>query len=255
MPVLVLALPVAVVGLVVALLRRVVVTVGVNEHRGVVEVARHTRRWRVVGLLLGGVVAVLLLALGQRVDALGRATALAPTVLGAGVLLGTIAGELTRPARRRHPSLRRRRDAHAAGDPAARTGGRARRVDGSCSPGRSAIGAAWGSADDLGRAGRVLSEQLHCASTPTSGPVADGEQRGPWPGSFYAVPLAVALLVLAGLVAVALRADRQPPASRPRQPGARHDAALLVGGQRPHRRHGHGPGHPRARSRCSCCRR
>ena len=34
-------------------------------------------------------------SLGQRVDALGRVTALAPTVLGAGVLLGTIAGELT----------------------------------------------------------------------------------------------------------------------------------------------------------------
>src|SRR6187200_501812 len=92
---LVLAVPFAVVGLVVALLRRVVVTVGVNEHGGAVQIARHTRRWRVVGLLLGGVAAVLLLTLGQRVDALGRATALAPTVLGAGILLGTIAGELT----------------------------------------------------------------------------------------------------------------------------------------------------------------
>ena len=75
--------------------RRVVVTVGVNEHSGVVEIARHTHRWRVVGLLLGAAAALGVLALGQRVDALGRVTALAPTVLGAGVLLGTIAGELT----------------------------------------------------------------------------------------------------------------------------------------------------------------
>src|SRR6188768_3440336 len=95
MPVLVLALPVAVVGLVVALLRRVVVTVGVNEHSGVVEIARHTRGWRVVGLVVGGVAAALLLTLGQQVDDLGRLTALAPTALGAGVLVGTIVGELT----------------------------------------------------------------------------------------------------------------------------------------------------------------
>ena len=38
------------------------------------------------------------------------------------------------------------------------------------------------------------------------GPVTMGSSRGPWPGSFYAVPLAVALLVLAVLVAVALYA-------------------------------------------------
>ncbi len=95
MTVLVLAMPVAVFGLAVALLRRVVVTVGVNEHSGVVEIARHTRGWRVVGLVLGGVAAVLLLTLGQRVDDLGRVTALAPTALGAGVLAGTIVGELT----------------------------------------------------------------------------------------------------------------------------------------------------------------
>src|SRR4051812_32347617 len=99
MRILLMAVPVTVVGLLVALLRRVVITVGVNEHSGVVQLARHTRGWRVVGLLLGGVSAVLLLALGQRVDALGRVTALAPVALGAGILLGTIAGELTaRPA-------------------------------------------------------------------------------------------------------------------------------------------------------------
>src|SRR4029079_519424 len=61
-----LAVPVALVGLLVALARRVVVTVGVNEHRGLVEIARRTRRWRVAGLLLGGAAAAGGLAGGWR---------------------------------------------------------------------------------------------------------------------------------------------------------------------------------------------
>ena len=199
-----LALPVAFVGLLVALWRRVVVTVGVDEHGGVVEIARHTRRWRVVGLLLGGAAAVLALVLGQRVDALGRVTALAPTVLGAGVLLGTIAGELTA-----RPTVGIRRSAAVE-----------RRTLGAVLPrGRAwllalstgllvaalAVGAAWGSADDLGRAGRVLARAC-LTDVPGEGSVLVGNTRGPWPGSFYALPLAVALLVLAALVALALRA-------------------------------------------------
>lgn len=204
MRVLLFAVPVAVVGLVVALLRRVVVTVGVNEHSGAVQIARHTRGWRVVGLLLGGVAAVLLLVLGQRVDALGRATALAPTVLGAGVLLGTIAGELTaRPA----VGIRRSAAVETRTLRAILPRGRAvvLGVSTALLAGALAIGAAWGSADDLGRAGRVLSERCTTVD-PELGAVVVGGSRGPWPGSFYAVPLVVALLVLAGLVALALRA-------------------------------------------------
>ena len=201
---LVLAVPFAVVGLVVALLRRVVVTVGVNEHSGAVQIARHTRRWRVVGLLLGGVAAVLLLTLGQRVDALGRATALAPTVLGVGVLLGTIAGELTA-----RPSVGVRRSAAVETRTLRAILPRGRAVVLAVSTallgGALAIGAAWGSADDLGRAGRVLSERCTVVD-PELGAVLVGGSRGPWPGSFYALPLVVALLVLAALVALALRA-------------------------------------------------
>ncbi|HWO51671.1 MAG TPA: hypothetical protein VNN23_08745 [Ornithinibacter sp.] len=201
---LVLAVPFAVVGLVVALLRRVVVTVGVNEHSGAVQIARHTRRWRVVGLLLGGVAAVLLLTLGQRVDALGRATALAPTVLGVGVLLGTIAGELTA-----RPSVGIRRSAAVETRTLWAILPRGRAVVLAVSTallgGALAIGAAWGSADDLGRAGRVLSERCTVVD-PELGAVLVGGSRGPWPGSFYALPLVVALLVLAALVALALRA-------------------------------------------------
>ena len=53
MVVVVLAMPIVLIGLAVALARRVVVTVGVDEHSGVVEIARHTRRWRVAGPMPG----------------------------------------------------------------------------------------------------------------------------------------------------------------------------------------------------------
>jgi hypothetical protein len=204
------AAPVAlVVGLVVALLRRVVVTVGINEHSEVAQVARHTRGWRVVGLVLGAVVAVMLLVLGQRFDALGRATALAPTALGAGVLLGTIAGELTA-----RPALGVRRSAAVERRTVLPILPRARAVVLAVSTalllGALALGAAWGSADDLGRPGRVLARQC-VVPDPGGEAVLMGSARGPWPGSFYAVPLLAALVVLAGLVTLALRAIVRRP--------------------------------------------
>ena len=211
MAVVLLALPIALLGLVLALMRRVVVTVGVNEHSGVVEIARHTRRWRVVGLLLGAAAAVVLLVLGDRVDALGRAAALAPTALGAGVLLGTIAGELTA-----RPAVGIRRSAAVETRTLGSILPRGRAVLLAVSTGllvgALALGAAWGSADDLGRAGRWLTRQCVIEEDGV-GRVLVGSSRGPWPGSFYAVPLALALLVLAVLVAVALRAivDRPRP--------------------------------------------
>ncbi len=203
MAVVLLALPMAVVGLLVALARRVVVTVGVDEHGGVVEIARHTRRWRVGGLLLGGSVAVLLLVLGQRFDALGRATALAPMALGTGVLLGTIVGELTaRPA----VGIRRSAVIETRTLSAILPRGRAVVLAGSTAllVGALALGVAWASPDDLGRAGRVFART--CAVVdPDLGRILMGGSHGPWPGSFYAVPLAVALAVLGVLVVVALR--------------------------------------------------
>ena len=209
MSVLILAVPVALVGLAVALLRRVVVTVGVSEHSGVVEIARHTRGWRVVGLVLGGVAAALLLALGQRVDDLGRVTALAPTALGAGVLVGTIVGELTaRPP----VGVRRSAAVETRTLGAILPRGRAVVLGASTAllAGALAMGAAWGSADDLGRAGRAL--RSACTQVlPDLGPTRVEGLRGPWPGSFYAVPLAVALLVLAALVALALHAIIRRP--------------------------------------------
>ncbi len=198
------AVPFALVGLVVALMRRVVVTVALSEHGGVVEIARHTRRWRLVGLLLGGVAAVLLLQGGQQVDALGRVTALAPTALGAGILIGTIIGELTA---RPKVGIRRSATVETRTLRAVLPRGRAITLAMSSTllAGALAVGAAWGSADDLGRAGRSFT-QTCTVIDPDLGSVLMGSSRGPWPGSFYVVPITVALVVLTGLVALALRA-------------------------------------------------
>lgn len=198
------ALPVAFVVLLVAIGRRGGVTVGVDEHAGVVEIARHTRRWRVVGLFLGAVVAVLLFGFGGRVDALGRVTALAPTALGAGILLGTIAGELTA-----RPSVGIRRSAAVETRTLRAILPRGRAlvlgISTALLVSALAIGAAWGSADDRGRTGRSFGRSC-TVDDPGLGSILVSGSHGPWPGSFYALPLLVALLALAALVVVALRA-------------------------------------------------
>ncbi|MBM6401671.1 hypothetical protein [Phycicoccus sonneratiae] len=207
----VLSLPIALVAFVVALARRHVVTVGVNEHAELVRLARRARAWRVGGLLLGLLLGGLLLLLGQRVDSLGRITALAPAALGAGVLVGTIVGELTaRPAVGvRRAAVVETRTVRGLLPPV-RTGLLA--LSALLFAGVLGAGAAWGSPDSLGRAGRALAEQ--CRVVVDGALVETASSRGPWPGSFYAVPLAVALGLLALLVVAALRAV----ARRPRPP-------------------------------------
>ena len=197
-------LPLLVLGVVVALARRAVLTVGVNEHPGAVAIATHTRGWRVVGLLVGAVAALGLLVLGERFDALGRLTMLAPTVLGVGVLVGTTVGELTaRPpvGIRREVAVERRtvRGLVPRGRVALLG------VSGALLLGLLALATAWGSPDDMGRAGRWFSQTCEVV-LPDLGPTTMGSSRGPWPGSFYAVPLVVALGVVAVLLALALRA-------------------------------------------------
>lgn len=197
------AVPCAAVALVIALLRRHSVTVGVNEHTGVVGVARTTRAWRVLGLLAGLLAAGLLLVLGDDLDALGRLTALAPTALGTGVLLGTIVGELSA-----RPNVGIRRSAAVE----------TRRVRAVVPPGRTGllggavtalgglllVGTAWGAPDDRGRPGRWFA--VECSRVVGGVTTRAGGAHGPWPGSFYAVPIGLALAVLLLLVLVALRA-------------------------------------------------
>ncbi|KRE63433.1 hypothetical protein [Nostocoides sp. Soil756] len=208
----VLSLPIALVAFVVALARRHLVTVGVNEHAEVVRIARHARAWRVGGLLAGLVAAALALTVGQSVDALGRLVALAPALLGIGVLLGTIVGELTARPRVgvRRTAVVETRTVRGILPPVrtALVG-----VAGVLLAGALALGAAWGGPDDLQRAGRSFTQR--CRVMVDGALVSAWSSRGPWPGSFYAVPLAAALgvaalLVLAALVAVTRRPRPQP---------------------------------------------
>lgn len=208
----VLILPVALVAFVSVLLRRPSVTVGIAEHAEVVRVARTTRGWRVVGLLAGLLVGGLLLVLGQGLDALGRVQALGPAAAGAGVLLGALVGELrARPAvgARRQALVETRRLRDVA--PVRRVVSTA--LLGLVTAGFLLVGVAWGGPDDLGRPGRAFVQR--CTEVLDGGGLASHvASRGPWPGSFYAVPLVAALLVVALLTALALRAV----VARPRPP-------------------------------------
>jgi len=146
--------------------------------------ARRTASWRWAGLAAG--LAVGGAAAGS--GALGRGFLLAAPVFGLCVLVGVVAGELSvRPAAGRTRAavleVRRVRDYLP------------RRLTGAVL-GAAAVLAALiavtsvvAGSDDLGRAGRSL--QLAC------GPGVL-QAAGPWPGSFYTVPLTV--VVAAGMV-------------------------------------------------------
>lgn len=147
-------------------------------------IARSTRRWRLAGVLTGLAAAVATAAAG----ALGRGPLLAAPTLGLCALLGVVAGERgvrapAGPARSATMEVRRPRDylppvlSSAVGAATVLLAG------------LLAFTSATGSSDDQGRAGRSLARA--CSDVVTQG-------LGPWPGSFYAWPLAVALL--AGLV-------------------------------------------------------
>ena len=147
-------------------------------------VARQTARWRwggvITGLAVGGSAA--------GTGALGRGLLLAAPVFGLCVLAGVVAGEFTvrpaaGPARAAVLEVRRVRDYLPPGLTRAVLGAAVALA------GLIAVTSAVASPDDLGRAGRSL--QL------AWGPDLV-QAYGPWPGSFYTVPLAV--LVAAGLV-------------------------------------------------------
>ncbi len=217
----VLALPVALIAFVVALVRRGTVTVGIGEHAGVVAAARRTRGWRVVGLAVGLVAAGLLLSRGQDLDSLGRLTALAPTALGAGVLLGTVVGEVGVRATagvRRSAAV----EARSVRDVLPRGRAVVLGVSAALLAATLGVGAAWGSPDDMGRAGRAVTMQCTRVLDGTS--VVVGSSRGPWPGSYYAVPLALALAAVGLLTALALWVVARRP--RPDLEGAALDTML-----------------------------
>ena len=135
-------------------------------------------------------------------DPLGRGLALAPCVVAAVQLAGVaLAESATRDAVRRPGraglATRRLRDL-APGAALRRSVAAATAV--LVAGGVRATAVA--SPDDLGRAGRSLAT--------TCGPGCTGA-RGPWPGSFYTVPLAVGLGVVLVLAVLAARAVVRRP--------------------------------------------
>lgn len=200
--------------LVVAVIRasrhRMRLEVSVHDHADLIAIARTTRGWCLAGLAFGVVLAFLLAS--STSIGLGRMTALAPMALAAGVLLGTIIGELgvrVPQGPTRMAVLENRSARGLLNHPQALSA-----LIGALALGAVlGIGSALGSPDDLGRAGRSLARQ--CWVTLPDGERAElTSARGPWPGSFYTLPLGVAALVLLCLAAVALAAisRRQRPA-------------------------------------------
>lgn len=182
--------------------RRHALTVGINEHGGLVRLARRTRAWRLaaLALALGASIAVPLLGIGGSDTAAAMAPALGGTVLVAVICLGEATFRrpmtLTRSAALRPRNLRdlvpRGWLALAVATLALLTAA-------------LTIGWVTGGPDDMGRAGRALT-------------VVCGEMtqtRSPWPGSHYAVPitLATAASVALAVVACAVIARRPSPAA------------------------------------------
>ena len=161
--------------------------------------ARTTRRWRVAGFLAGVIVAVVAAQQG----ALGRGLLLAVPLCALCILAGVVMGELqvsapTGTVRSADLEVRRVRDYLP------------RRLAGAVAIATAllfvvlGLTTATGSADDLGRAGRSFARQ--CSA------VLSGS-TGPWPGSFYALPLGA--VVLSGLLLAAVALGRV--VQRPRQ--------------------------------------
>ncbi len=155
-----------------------------------VDVQRATARWRTGGLLVGVGVAVVSASSGG----LGRGLMLAFPLLALCVLLGVVVGELrvtAPPAEERAAVLEVRR----VRDYAPRLLAPVVLAAGALLGALLVVTTALGSADDLGRAGRSLFRQCTALQS---------ESRGPWPGSFYSLPLAVVVGLGLGVAAVAL---------------------------------------------------
>ncbi|WP_298804565.1 hypothetical protein [uncultured Pseudokineococcus sp.] len=171
----------------VARARRGAVVAGAETVEGR-RAARRTLAWRWGGAVLGAVAAWSVAGAGT----LGRGPMLAPAAFGLVLLAGVLAGELlVRPRRRGRRSaalsVRRVRDVVPRRTVALVVAAAVVLLV------LLATTTALGSPDDLGRAGRSLTGS--CSPSTSFG-------VGPWPGSYYAAPLAAA--VLGGLLVAAL---------------------------------------------------
>lgn len=228
-PVLVIVIGAAV-GVVWAVRRRSVLEVRVDEHADVVALHRHLSRWRLAGLVAAVVLTVVMVAdvphlpvAWDQVGSVGRMAALVPAIGGLSLLLGTIVGELTaRPA----TSLLRTAtvETRHVGDILPR------RLTVTVAAGTLALvallslGSAMGSPDDLGRPGRTLTVTCTAPLAPRDAAWLASSSTGPWPGTFYAVPIGVALCAVLVATAVALAVIVRRP--RPSATAAVLDTAL-----------------------------
>ncbi|MEU5942157.1 hypothetical protein ABZ807_23905 [Micromonospora sp. NPDC047548] len=171
------------------------------------HIRRTTRRWRWAGLTLGAVIA----AVAAGYDPLGRGILLAAPLFGLCVLAGVVAGEsrVVRPTgTARQAALETRQGRHYL----PRRAFRAVLAAGAALAALLAATTAAGSADDLGRAGRVLA--YDCGEITGT--------HGPWVGSFYSLPLT--LVVGLGVLIAALAVHRL--VGRPRPQAAAGDLVL-----------------------------
>ena len=182
------------------------------------SVHRATTPWRWGGLIAG------LLSAGCCVatDTLGRGLILAVPTLGLGMLIGVLAGELSiRPptGTTRHAALviRRVRDYLPTRLTPAVVAATVTITA------LLAITTVMGSADDQGRAGRVLLGHSPAKPVPLHGRTLWGlltphatNTYSPWTGSYYSIPLA--LVVLAGLLWAYITLHRIVRRPRPGDP-------------------------------------
>lgn len=173
---------------------------------------RDGRRALVVGLLIGSTGAVILTALPMAVwpGGLGLTPALAPAWFGLAVAVSVAAGELGK----RLPSTPVRFASLVRRSAVAVAPGFSRALAGL---GLGALvvvlatGTVMGSPDDLGRVGRTLTT----ACVDAAGAVTMSSSRGPWPGWFYAGPLAAAALGTLVVCGFGLRAVARRPSPSP----------------------------------------
>lgn len=170
--------------------RQAAIEVPAGEQPDLTAAVRHTRAWRLTGAGLGAAATLTLLGAGDA--ALGRVLTIAPMALGAGVLVGVSIGEL---------SIRRRSADRRSADLHPRTIGQFLSTQSRSRLARSAIGASailavgtvLGSTDDMGRRGRMLTRT--CTAVVQGQAATLSGSRGPWPGSFYTIPVGIALVV------------------------------------------------------------
>lgn len=189
------------------------------EGTGDPRVVRGLRRLRAAALWSrwGALaVGVLLVVLTSRVGGLGRGLMLAPAAFGGAQVVGVLVADLLARGSARTPGVaalevRRVRDFVPRG------------LLGLVAGTAVALAAlltwtvAVGDPDDLGRAGRSLAYSCGAGCT---------GRRGPWPGSFYAVPLVAALAVVVVLAALALAATVRRPRNGADEEVRRVDGAV-----------------------------